>query len=72
MKFKPVTDEDMMTLKYFAECVASGAFIDYDGYGEWARENEISDLSVYPSDVVDQDINRVAPIWATHVAWYNR
>jgi hypothetical protein len=52
------------------QSVKDGMFIDYDGYGCWATENDVSDTIVHPSDITLKGI--VPPVWATHVEWYNK
>ncbi len=61
---------DCMTMAKWIVCVRSGGFIDYDGFGELASENQVSDLQVSPSDITA--LKLPMPDWATHVIWYNR
>jgi hypothetical protein len=59
---------DLFTMKDFKDNVACGGFIDYDGYGEYATKEMVSDVTIYPSDIR-------ANIYRddfTHVMWYNR
>lgn len=62
--------DDLMTWEEFMDCVESGFFIDYDGHGELATSDSVSDVRVYPSEAGRPDYKR--PDWATHVVWYNR
>lgn len=70
--FEPIdhTDESLclMTWDEFAQAVQAGGFIDYDGFGELATEDKVSNVVIYPSIV--KDFKR--PAWATHVSWYNK
>ncbi len=66
----PSSIGDCMTMGDWVECVKSGGFIDYDGYGELANENSVSNIEVSPSDITA--FNLTMPDWATHVIWYNR
>ena len=59
---------DLMTLSDFESACESGAFIDYDGSGNYALEDKRSQISIYPSDVIK---NRVDKRF-THVVWFNR
>ncbi len=69
IKFEPIdTNGDMMTLKHWLECVDSGGFIDYDGFGYYAFEDKMSDKEVKPSHVKKNGIDDKF----THVVWYNR
>lgn len=40
---KPASGGDMMTIRDFAEWVACGVFIDYDGMGEWSDGTYVSE-----------------------------
>lgn len=69
VRMRPIPDYgDHMTLGSFLDCVQSGCFIDYDGFGEYATATQVSDKRVHPSDVAYGDIDRNY----THVVWYNR
>lgn len=59
---------DHMTWEDFAECVACGAFINYDGHANLATATQCSKVAFSPSDVGNYKI----PAWVTHVVWYNR
>jgi hypothetical protein len=70
-KFEPIPDYgDHMTWEHFKECVDSGGFIDYDGYGDLATADQCSNVTISPSKLSDGKWKR--PEWATHVVWYNR
>ena len=58
----------LMTIDDFATQVRIHAFVDDDGFGEWATIDGTSGIRIYPS----MFLTAVAPTWATHVAWYNR
>lgn len=69
MKMTPLPDcGDLMTLDEFIEDCKSGCFIDYDGYGYYSDGVYETDIKVYPSNVLDGEIQYK---W-THVNWYNR
>jgi len=59
---------DLIPLKEFKQHVKDGSFIDYDGHGNLATKNSISDIVVQPSTIKKIKI----PSWVTHVCWYNR
>lgn len=68
-EFGPIPEYgDVMSLKEFIDCCNSGRFIDYDGSGNYARGNEMSDITIYPSDVkagkIRKDFDKVV--------WFNR
>ena len=66
--------DDLLTLDEFLECVRDGAFIDDDGFGNWATATKKLpgwiDGGVSPSRVSSGQ--SVPPAWATHVVWYNK
>lgn len=59
---------DIMTLEHFIECVNSGGFIDYDGYGHYIKDDQETDIEIYPSDVkygsIRNEFNKII--------WFNR
>jgi len=59
---------DLFTMEEFRENVECGGFIDSDGSGRYATENEESDIYIYPSDL---EGNRVRDDF-THVMWFNK
>ena len=67
-KLRPIDIGTHMTYKEFVGHVESGGFINYDGFGELATADEVSNKTINPSDVGIMEI----PEWATHVVWYNR
>ncbi len=63
---RPIPDYgDVFTVKDFYDCVDSGLFNDYDGFGKYATEKEISDEVV---DLSDVKVNTEY----THVVWFNK
>jgi len=70
MIFEKIPDYgDLIPLEEFIEDVKSGTFIDYDGFGEMATENETSGVSIKPSQI-HKGYN--FPEWCTHILWFNR
>jgi len=69
-KLSDITEHhgDLMTLKEFKKACNEGWFIDYDGSGTYVKDGQISDISIYPSDVhagmVRKDFDSVI--------WFNR
>lgn len=59
---------DVMSLNEFIECVKSGGFIDYDGSGNYVRGDQMSDISIYPSDFKN---NSIRTDFDT-IIWFNR
>jgi len=70
MRVEPLDDiGDLLTLEDFEECVRTGMFIDYDGFGHPATESEMDgDVWLKPSTF---ERSAIDPRW-THVNWYNR
>jgi hypothetical protein len=60
---------DHMPITDWLDCVKCGGFIDYDGTGNLATVDQMSDEEVRPSMVKK---GWKAPDWATHVVWFNR
>lgn len=67
-QFRPIADYgDRMPIEEFISCVNTGGFIDYDGFGHYVRDDQESDIDVYPSDVkhgLRTDF--------TEIIWFNR
>lgn len=75
-----------MTTKRFVECVKSGGFIDYDGFGYYATKNKMTDKVVYPSHITGKTkvfsyktgkfrIVKVKEKFDksfSHIVWFNR
>ena len=59
---------DVMSLKDFIACVKAGVFIDYDGYGNYAKDNMMSNITILPSDVKHKSIRKDFDT----VVWFNR
>lgn len=58
----------VMTLKEFIKNVRYGGFIDYDGFGKYAKDGMISNVHIYPSDVKTKMIRGDFDT----IVWYNR
>ena len=68
---------DLMTIEEFIGAVKVGALINYDGFGNLAMENGMSEIEVRPSYVFDKDgkiTDRFSEFMKefTHVVWFNR
>lgn len=59
---------DKMTIRKFVECCKAGRFIDYDGIGYYATDDQESDVFILPSHVA---MGLVRTDF-THVIWFNR
>jgi hypothetical protein len=57
---------DVMTVEDFKEACESGGFIDYDGFGNPAKDGKASEQRIFPSQ------RGLIPADATHIVWYNR
>jgi hypothetical protein len=60
--------DDVMSLESFVECVNSGGFIDYDGFGNYVKDGKISNIEIYPSDVKHNSLRKDFDT----IVWYNR
>ena len=58
---------NVYTIEAFKRLVASGCFIDYDGFGNPAKDN-LSDVEI---EIKPSKIKNV-PLDATHIVWFNR
>ena len=58
----------IMSLTDFIDCVNSGGFIDYDGYGNYIINDQCTDLEIYPSDVK----NKLIRSEFDKIIWFNR
>jgi len=67
--------DDLMTMEKWLAAVKSGAFIDYDGMGDYSDGTNIIKIDndgiwdwIYPSDVEKGTID----LRWSHVVWYNK
>ena len=61
---------DHITRAVWMQNVNDGCLMDDDGFGYLAGNDTVSDVVIYPSDVIGKVYNW--PEWATHVLWFNR
>ena len=61
---------DLMTLEHFKDCCDAGGFIDYDGSGNYALKDKMSNKSVSPSDIKKGRYRDKEEF--THIVWFNR
>lgn len=57
-----------LTLDEFKKMCKEGDIIDDDGYGKYASEKAVSNIEIYPSDIL---ANKVRTDFS-HIAWYNK
>lgn len=70
METKPIPDYgDKMTLAEFIDACKWGMFIDYDGFGYYATDTQMTDIIVYPSDIT---IRKEVKQEYSHVVWFNK
>jgi hypothetical protein len=62
---------DLMTIEDFGENVEMGLFIDYDGHGNLATEDQVTNIVIIPS-AMDEILEKYAHLGLTHVVWYNK
>ena len=69
VKFEKIPNYgDKIPIKEFIEEVDCGMFIDYDGHGYYATETEMTDIVVFPSMIINKNIDNR---WS-HVVWFNK
>lgn len=59
---------DVMTLNEFKNACKNGGFIDYDGYGKYVVDDKMTNVYIYPSDVINKSIRYEL----NKVIWFNR
>jgi hypothetical protein len=59
---------DVMSLKNFIANVKCGGFINDDGYGNYVKDNKISDVEIYPSDIKNKSVRTDFDT----IIWFNR
>jgi len=70
MNMGPIpTFGDKMMVKMFKDAVQCGGFVDSDGHGVMATENEMSNVEVLPSTI--SSVSKQHPEF-THVIWFNK
>lgn len=68
-KWEPIPDYgDLMTVEEFYKACESHSFIDYDGNGNYAVRDKMSNVEIVPSRILKNGINKRF----THVVWFNR
>ena len=69
LQFEPLDDYGyLLTWEEFVNAVNCGAFIDYDGFGNYALVDQMTNKMIRPSDIKKGNILH----GFTHVMWYNR
>lgn len=58
----------VMSLDDFISYAESGFFIDYDGSGNYVKDGQMSNISIYPSDVKNKSIRKDFDT----IIWFNR
>lgn len=59
---------DHMPIEEYIEYIEGGYFIDYDGFGYYATETQVSNFIARPSDLKNGKLRKDF----THIVWYNR
>lgn len=59
---------DLLTMEEFISCVKSGGFIDSDGSGNYATKDQMSDITIRPSEIRSGVYRKDF----THVVWFNK
>lgn len=69
---------DHMSLDQFIQAVDQMAFIDYDGFGKLATDDDMSNILIRPSDVFTKKEKTFKKKFLkitegyTHIVWFNR
>lgn len=58
----------LMTLKDFIKDVKNGCFINYDGSGNYIKDDKMTDIVIYPSDVEYNSIRKDFD----KIIWFNK
>lgn len=58
----------IMTLSDFIKDVKCGAFIDYDGSGNYVKDDKMTSITIYPSDVKHRSIRKEFD----KIVWFNK
>lgn len=58
----------IFVLSDFIRMCRDRSFIDYDGHGRYVKYQQISDIMIYPSDVIAGKVRNDF----THIMWFNR
>jgi len=68
-EMEPLVDYgDHMTMEAFVACCKDGGFVDSDGSGTYATATKMSNVSIHPSDIVDDNYD----YRYSHVVWFNK
>lgn len=68
-KFEDIPDNgQIMMLENFIKDCNDGFFINYDGFGQYIRNNKMSNIEIYPSDVKNNSIRKDF----NTIIWFNR
>lgn len=59
---------NVMSLKSFIKDVKNGCFIDYDGSGNYIKDDKMTDIVIYPSDVEYNSIRKDFD----KIIWFNK
>lgn len=67
---RPIDDMggDLFTVQEFKQYCATGAFVDYDGYGYPAKDG----MARGGHAVIQPSTLHLIPEDATHIVWFNR
>lgn len=60
----------LMKIEHWKLSCEDGGFIDYDGFGDLVKDEQLMGIFRRPSDVTHN--GRPIPEDATHILWYNR
>ena len=68
-ELKPLPDYGtLMSLEEFIAYCKAGFLINYDGHGRYATSDQVSNICVYPSDILSGEYRHDF----SHVIWFNR
>jgi hypothetical protein len=68
-KFSSIPDfGDVMSLSTFIDNVKDGGFIDYDGHGNYLKEDKMTDIEIYPSDIKKGNLRKEFD----RIIWFNK
>lgn len=61
-------DDDIMSLDDFVKCCTTGTFTDNDGHGNYATDDKVTNIRIYPSHVIENKYLKEFP----KIVWYNK
>lgn len=68
MQFGKTWNGELIPIEEFVRICQNELYSDNDGYGRYATEKGVSDVAIYPSDILDDKYRKDF----SHVMWFNK